>query len=352
MDAKGWIIRILAICSVTTALCCIIIVSVDPYFHYHAPLKNIPYKLTDTNCRNINDGIMRHFDYKTAIIGSSMVENFRTSECDVMFNTNTIKVPFYGASWREIAQNEKRMLQYQKVKKVIRGVDYNGIIGDADSMSYSNLPEYLYDNNYLNDINYIMNRDTLINMVPCVISMFKGETKMTSFDDYCSFGKDAEFGKIAVRKTISYNTIHDVDRHLIDHSMLKRNITENLISVAINNPDTEFVYFLTPYSIFWWDDLNRHNEINKYIDAEKEMIEMVLEVPNIRLFSFNDDYDLVTNLDNYMDAVHYGSWINTEILRRISLNEGLLTRDNYNEYLIRERSIYLNYPYYSLWDEE
>ena len=64
-----------------------VICVVDPYFHYHKPLKGLYYTLD--NERSQNDGIIRHFNYDAMIIGTSMAENFKTSEMDELWMTRT-----------------------------------------------------------------------------------------------------------------------------------------------------------------------------------------------------------------------------------------------------------------------
>ena len=69
-----------------------IVIIIDPYFHYHKPLKFLSYRLE--NQRYINDGIGRQFEYDYVITGSSMTENFKNSLFKKLFNCNSIKVPF------------------------------------------------------------------------------------------------------------------------------------------------------------------------------------------------------------------------------------------------------------------
>ena len=71
----------------------------------------------------------------------------------------------------------------------------------------------------------------------------------------------------------------------------------------------------------------------------------MLECKNIKLYSFNNHWDITTNLDNYKDMLHYGEWINAEILHMIHDDIGLLTKDNYEEYIEKEREFYSNYSY-------
>ena len=76
-----WIISFSVL--VTAILVCVAVLTVyvDPFFHYHSPRTDEFYYTLD-NQRSQNDGIVKHFDYQGIITGTSMVENFRTSEAD------------------------------------------------------------------------------------------------------------------------------------------------------------------------------------------------------------------------------------------------------------------------------
>lgn len=69
---------------------------------------------------------------------------------------------------------------------------------------------------------------------------------------------------------------------------------------------------------------------------------------NIKLYSYNDDFRIVTDLDNYKDLSHYGEWINSYILEQMKAGKGLISKNNYKAYLERERNFYNNYDYKSL----
>ena len=97
-----FIIILLGIASIT--------IIIDPYFHYHKPLSGLQYPIS--NQRYQNDGILKHFEYDAIIIGTSMTENFKASEFDKIFGVNSIKVPFSGASYKEINDNLKTAIKY------------------------------------------------------------------------------------------------------------------------------------------------------------------------------------------------------------------------------------------------
>ena len=76
------------------------VVYIDPYFHYHKPNPEFYYNLKSQ--RYQNDGILKHFDYDAIITGTSMTENFKSSEFDSLYSVNSIKVSYSGGSFKEI----------------------------------------------------------------------------------------------------------------------------------------------------------------------------------------------------------------------------------------------------------
>ena len=88
----------------------------------------------------------------------------------------------------------------------------------------------------------------------------------------------------------------------------------------------------------------------RFISAEEYAIQLMLECDNIQLFSFNTEFDIICDLDNYSDECHHGDWINTQILAWLYAGTDQLTVDNYEEYIALERKFYTTYDYDSLLD--
>ena len=84
------------------------------------------------------------------------------------------------------------------------------------------------------------------------------------------------------------------------------------------------------------------------MEAEQAVIELLVDLPNVRLYSFNNNFDLICGLDNYKDYEHYGEWVNSWILEQFQSDEYRLTRDNYRDYLEEIRRFYTTYDYPSL----
>ena len=319
---------------------------IDPMFHYRKPMDSLAYMIYMD--RYQNDGIGKHFDYDGLITGSSMTENFKTSEMDALFGTKSVKVAFPGASYRELGENLGRALKANpKLKTVVWGLDYNNFFADYDAMSYEDYPTYLYDNNPLNDVNYLFNKEILIkNSYMNVLIYTKEGGVTTDFDSYANWNDKFDYGKEEVLATV-IRPERQEDK--ADAPFDSRNIEINVLSLAEKYPDVDFYLFWTPYSIVWFDYYNQNGELKNILKWEKEALELMLPYENIRFYSFNDDFDITTNLDYYKDIVHYSEDINSYILKCMAENEHRLTLDNYGEYWEKEWDFYTNYDYDSIY---
>ena len=352
--SKKWCLIFVLIELVILSFAVIWTVKVDPFFHYHKP-DTSRYFYEINNERSQNDGIIRHFDYTGIITGTSMCQNFKTSEAEELFGGMFIKVPYSGGTYKEINDSVEIGLKNNKnIEIVIRGLDYGYIIDDKDRLrlDLGEYPTYLYDNNIFNDVRYIFNKDIAdqLYLMETRRSSQDYLTGFTPFDvydnwmDYRKFGLNAlypngfEVGEIKTAAALSAD----------EQVQVRSNIEQNVVSIAREYPDVTFCYFYTPYSAAWWYETLKSGEVEKRIEAEKIAIEMMLEQKNIKLYSINNNLSITADLNNYKDYTHYGEWINSLILKYISEDEFLITSDNYEDYLKTEKEQYLEYDYSSL----
>jgi hypothetical protein len=346
-NAKKWFIKCLAILIAVVFGAFLLVWIFDPYFHFHKPFSFVSYRLY--NERYTNDGISRHFDYDTIITGTSMSQNFKTSEADELFDAIAVKESFSGAAYKELSENLDRALSRHDVKNVIWTMDFNSLIRDKDYSAYNDYPTYLYDDNPWNDVSYVFNKDIWYHGVLTNILWTLTGHESTSFDDYSSWDKETGYEYI-MDSYDRWEEKADMEPGLDDESkeMVSENIRQNFVDLVSKYPDTTFYIFYTPYSIVWWDFMNQEGMMMWQFDAELISTELLLQCPNVKLYNFNDKYDIITNLDNYRDKEHYSSEINSKILEWIANGDGLVTNDNYLELLQKEKEYYLNYDYGSI----
>ncbi|MCF0146224.1 MAG: hypothetical protein HUJ73_06515 [Eubacterium sp.] len=352
MKAKHWIIGWLIIVVFGLVFIGTWVGKIDPYFHFHNPDTETYFYSLD-NERSQNDGITKHFDYDAIITGTSMTENFKTSEMDEIFECHSIKVPYSGGSYKEINDNlEIAVSNNPDLKTVVRCLDMTFFFYDKDWMreDLGEFPDYLYDSNPLNDVRYIWNRDVIWKRAYAMTAANDEKNfkpGITSFDDYARWQDKVTFGV----NTVCPDGVDQIekaqDRHITEEekSTIYKNIEQNVTQIAKDNPDITFYYFFPPYSIVWWRGLAANGNICKQIEAEEYIIELITECDNIKLFSFNNRQDITTDLNHYKDNIHYGEWINSLILRWMKDGKYQITKGNYKDYIRKESEFYKNYDY-------
>lgn len=323
---------------------------IDPFLHYHEPIGNLQYPLKDE--RYQNDGMLRHYSYDAVITGTSMCQNFKPSEFDALWGTNSLKVCYSGASFKEVDESIRRALEYRgDLKYVLRSLDSNLINRSAQEYTYEEYPAYLYDHNPFNDVKYLLNKEVVPKTL-AVINYTRSGQKTVNRDAYGSWSGYKQYGKEEVFKTWSpfEEAKEDVELNREDYDRIRENVEKNILQTALDNPQVTFYLFIPPYSICYWNTLVRTRQLDAALETERYAVELLLQADNIHVYGFSDHVDLVEDLDHYTDALHYGEWINSRILVWIQSGEGELTRENYQDYFQRLGKIYEAYDYSALVD--
>ena len=351
--AKAWLKRFgLAFLSCLSVIALLMVV-LDPFFHYHAPLPSFYYTLADQ--RYQNDGILRHFHYDAVITGTSMVEKMSTRDFDDLFHTTSVKTAYPGATFREIGDSMRTAFRsHPDIRIVLRGLDYSHLVEDPRKLrtDMGDYPSYLYDDNPFNDVRYLFNRDAFLQyLLPMIGRRLAGRPGgVMSFDEF-SGQDDVTYSALAA---LEGKTAFHVDRNERssltpeETEWLLANIRENVTSLAEEHPDTEFLCFFTPYSAVWYGGLLENGGFGKQLEAERIAAEEMLRIPNIRLFSFSAEPAITAELDHYRDAGHYSPEISGQILAHIAAGEYELTGDSLASYLASEEALYRGLDYEAL----
>ena len=352
LDSKKWIMIVLFNVLTFFLICGVSIFILDPYFHYRKPNNGLVYYKVDNDPdaeRYMNSGIIRSYEYDAVIVGTSMAENFKTSEFDSLFEAESVKLPISGGSFREVNEIcEMALIEQPDMRIVLRGLDLSGIDVDKDLVQYDSFPDYLYNHNRLDDINYLLSKDALLRgCVSHIIISTIMRREPFDFDNYANWNNTASFGRAAVLSTYE-RAVKSEDIILLseaEREVIRGNIEQNVIELASTYPDTRFVLFFTPYSICYWDALSQEGTLMKNIQIQEEVIEMLIPYKNIELYSFCNNFEVVCNLDNYKDRGHYSEDVNSDILHWIAEGEYRITEDNYKKYLEDITDFYSSYNY-------
>ncbi|MCM1386104.1 MAG: hypothetical protein NC231_02155 [Bacillus sp. (in: Bacteria)] len=283
-----------------------LVVYIDPFFHYHAPLADFPY-LVD-NQLSQNPGMARNMEYDSVILGSSMTVNFNTHWFEELMGLDTIKLNYSGAYPKDQSNIMKIIFDSDnQVDAVFLGVDVMTYTGGVDETKYP-IPEYLYDDKYGNDIQYLFNKDVLLNYI---LRPMADPEKTDLATVYASWWTDEYYNKQWVMHNYEQpgrvETTTPADAYL---ESVEKNLTTNICPYIEKNSDTVFYIFFPPYSILYWNDVICENHLEATMEEYRYIAERMLAYDNVRLFFFPNQEWIVTNLDNYADYTHYHRDIN------------------------------------------
>lgn len=344
---RKWFCSVISIIVVILVMIGLLNIVVDPYFHYHKPWTK--YRLTEE--RYVNDGIARHFEYDSVISGNSLSENFSTNQFDELFNATSIKVPMSGAMYSELWDLIGRALSYNDgIKNVFLIFDIEDLGVPYDYRRYENLPTYLYDNNLLNDVNYIFNKDVLYHGTTINIANSILGRDSTSMDEYATWERVCnEKMACSFLHYFSSNWSEDSREFSSDDiAMIEENVDKNIVEIIRNNPDVTFFLIMPPSSVARWGVFFQRGELEWRLKSLIYGIPRVLQCSNARLYGFDDAFEITSNLQLYCDDVHYNSDVNRWIIDEVYNNNHRLSMDNYEEYLSKISDYYLSYDYQSL----
>ena len=199
MKAKPWNFLVIGATVLILALLAAATAVIDPFLHYHNPLPFLEYPLRDD--RYENDGMARHYSYDSVLTGTSMSMNFKCSEFDALWDAQSLKIAYSGATFHELGENLRRCYSYRpKLRYVVCSLDGSRLNAPADGDAYTGYPVYLYDNNPWNDVYYLLNKEVVPKTL-AVINYTRAGEKTPDRDlygnwaQYKSFGRDAAAGQ-------------------------------------------------------------------------------------------------------------------------------------------------------------
>ena len=311
-NTKNFIFRFAAVVLVLLLLVSALVLYVDPFFHFHEPLEGFPY-IVD-NQLSQNPGMAKRMDYDSCIIGSSMTVNFHTNDFMELMGLNTLKLSYSGAYPRDdynilsiVFDKNTPARKKTEVKAVFLGLDIPTLTAATDEIKYE-LPMYLYDNNPINDVKYLWNKDVVLEYILKPIIQKKG-TDLSEV--YASWWTDDYYNINYVMH--GYEAPEPVEDEMDEDLLLpqtKENLETNILPFIRDNPDTVFFVFFPPYSILYWNNVLTENHLEATMKQYRFAAGELLKYDNVRLFYFQNMEDIVTDLGNYADYTHYHPRIN------------------------------------------
>lgn len=312
--------------SILLFLCVLAVIVFDPFFQYHKPLKGLKAVLTDKEYQCV--GSLKTFDYDSVIAGSSVSENYNNGWFDQGFGCKSIKaIRSYGAT-ADLCYLLDIAFEHQDLKYVFYNLDPSALVADAETTyELTGCPMYLYDDNYINDVEYWLNKGVLMEKIPYLIanSLIGDYDENNSYNwaQWKEFNSDMILG-LYIRKP----SISEMKPENYYEDILRQNL-DLLTSRISAHPETEFYVFVPPYSMLWWDNIYREGDTEAYLYNMEQAMKTLLSYKNVKMFYFQNDREIITNLENYMDILHFSPEINHYICESLIEGKHRISPENY-----------------------
>jgi len=345
-EYRKWALGLLAAITAMLGLCAAIVIVVDPFFHYRTPDPEAEVWF-EQRCQTA--GLLRSQDYETVLMGTSLAANYRPLWFDAYFDTKTVKATFPNGGFHEFSQALDYACRTHDVKRVIFGLDPNILVRSVEEAP-DQLPAYLYDTNPWNDSPYLLNKDVLVRALYVVREKAAGNTQ--ALQDAFVWDGNVFFSKELALAGYKRPEIGDT---VLPEDALLGVCDENLAVVKTwleEHPDTEFIFYYSPYSILFWDKMARMGQTDAMFAVLKHATEELLAYDNARVQCFLTDIDTITDLDNYADHIHVAGRVTWKMSKAMAGTEHLLTLENYEAKLDALREYVLNYDYESIWEDQ
>lgn len=326
---------------------------VDPFYHYHDAPKD--FEAYMDNAIYQTPGAADHFKYDSVIVGSSMTENFRESWFEEK-GLHTQKLSYSGAEMEDYVTIMKRVFDSgNEVKLVMTDINEFQLTSEPGKI-YQERPEYLYDNKWYTDTQYLYNNDVFWITAGRELERISGNQPKK--DDSYTW-EDAElFGEEFARK--DYALFEEQMEKDIAEGTHIRLTTEEFISHANDNiaclsavieehPTTTFIIFYPPFSKLYWDEAIYDDNLDGVLAAFETSMAKLLAYDNVRIYYFQDEEEIITDLNRYRDVGHYEPSVNRYIFDVIMADylgeskqcEERITQDNLEEHIEAMREIAL-----------
>ncbi|WP_299546014.1 hypothetical protein [uncultured Helicobacter sp.] len=284
-------------------------------------------------------GIIKHYDFDSYILGTSMLQNTSAQEANEKLGGKWVNISPAGSSIKERSILLNYLFSHKEPKAIIYSLD-----AFSDELTTKPNFQLLYDNSFLNDFEAYFNDRFII----CTLTFSQKEScigeknletllqwikeekhiqRLGGFENWIKFNSDifkSEFKDFAQAKPVEFN------EDKIDISKQQEFLNTFTLSFIKEHPNTKFHLVIPPYS-----RLHFKMHAKAFIERKRIiswLLHQTKNLNNVTIYGF-DTLDYADNIANYAgDAIHYASDMNSLQLSAMRDKQYVLTLDNVESY--------------------
>ncbi len=320
---RRWVCGLLACLVALLAACGAVVYAVDPCLYYRVPDKWQPVFFSE---RYQMAGLARNVEADTVLMGTSMAANYRSSWIEETFGTSALRLTIPDGYYSEFDQLMNVLFRAQSPERVIFGLDVNTLIRDESGVTDA-MPAYLYNANPLDDILYLVNKDTLYYSAYTLLSNHWGESD--TIDEGFTWDRNEWWNHISALENYDRPEIAAEE---LPADAYRDDVAANLAVAGVTeHPDTDSICSCRRTASFSGMP-HREGRTEAVFAAIRQAGQTLLQYDNVKFYGYLMDPEIVTNLDN-TDYIHHFR----RPLAMLQREEGRLTEENLEETLANWR---------------
>lgn len=291
-----------------------------------------------------NYGYAKHLKYDTVLTGSCMSVDFY--EKDFSTKDGIVKLSMVANPLDQVKMINLALESDNNVRRVIMSEDMWVLGTDGCALEY---PEYIYNGPGADDINYLLNKDTLtFDIVSAnlersgIADLMENKNWHRECSEAIMLQTEDIQGMLDIYEECLRTNDFPNDETYMDeiNASTTRKVVGYIEEVVKANPDIRFDIFFPPYSIMAleWAKYSAGG-LNYILDQEKLWVDVLVDYPNVNIYEFQTAEDIIYNLDNYCDKVHFSENVYAWEAEQINKGNYRLTRENYIEEIDKIKKI-------------
>ncbi|MGL6130723.1 MAG: hypothetical protein ACRCZ9_03780 [Fusobacteriaceae bacterium] len=315
----------------------LILLTVTGLNYYCDPLQIFKYtEYGNGEQRFLNYGIARNYNYDTAIIGTSTSENILKNDVKKYLGLNAVNLSLSGSTNYEQRELLKEILKNKNLKKVIYGLDVFSYNRDIDEIRLE-IPNYIKSPYSIDGIKQFLNFITLKNSAKSLIKNILSKNNKSWIDTHSYWGNDYVY---SINNTLNFDinshygakNIGTINTIKNGYSLKKmKNNFDLFLELTQQNKNIEYTIYFPPYASLFWYFIEKYDSLDTILEFKQYVLEKTTLTNNIKIHDFQNNFEIVENLDNYKDMVHYGPKINNKILELIKEENYIENLQNYEK---------------------
>jgi hypothetical protein len=328
---------------------------VDPYHILHRPYWGQARFSINTRFQNaglINSYLDADLGFDSVIIGTSLDECYNLARMQQKLGTaKVLNLAVESSTPQERSVVLERALSTGKVRRVLWGVyeNYADTVPDRENAVYP-FPFDLYQKPLSRVglggvIHHLLNASVLKESLALVTGRTRWSTDLSTAYDWTPLQiKSGGFARFSapenlpgLAETVAQGkpSIAQARRELGRAGSLEFPALEkHLAQVVLRHPDVRFDLVFSPVSAVYFHTLGSE-ALLRQMGLRLRLVRTLAGAANVRIFGFDDDFEVTGNVTNYLDYYHVLYRANDRVVDAIAADRHRLTPETVEGYVTR-----------------